>query len=102
MQYTHLGRSGLSVSRLCLGTMNFGTKTEEAAHDEGRERSRQPCEAKSRLPYYLGLAVASVAAYLKSLFHEPARAEPESEGAGGEPPCPAPAPPRCSPARRSQ
>ena len=24
MDYTHLGRSGLSVSRLCLGTMNFG------------------------------------------------------------------------------
>ncbi len=24
MKYTHLGRSGLSVSRLCLGTMNFG------------------------------------------------------------------------------
>ena len=31
MQYTHLGRSGLSVSRLCLGTMNFGPQTEEAA-----------------------------------------------------------------------
>jgi aryl-alcohol dehydrogenase-like predicted oxidoreductase len=30
MKYTHLGRSGLSVSRLCLGTMNFGWKTEEA------------------------------------------------------------------------
>ena len=30
MEYTHLGRSGLSVSRLCLGTMNFGRKTEEA------------------------------------------------------------------------
>src|SRR3954453_7495101 len=30
MQYTHLGRSGLKVSRLCLGTMNFGPKTEEA------------------------------------------------------------------------
>jgi aryl-alcohol dehydrogenase-like predicted oxidoreductase len=29
MQYTHLGRSGLSVSRLCLGTMNFGPKTTE-------------------------------------------------------------------------
>ncbi|NJC23581.1 aryl-alcohol dehydrogenase-like predicted oxidoreductase [Arthrobacter pigmenti] len=29
MEYTHLGRSGLSVSRLCLGTMNFGPKTEE-------------------------------------------------------------------------
>ncbi|GAB2737757.1 aldo/keto reductase [Arthrobacter bambusae] len=31
MQYTHLGRSGLSVSRLCLGTMNFGPQTEESA-----------------------------------------------------------------------
>src|SRR5215207_8186816 len=30
MEYTHLGRSGLSVSRLCLGTMNLGWKTEEA------------------------------------------------------------------------
>ncbi|HNC23891.1 MAG TPA: aldo/keto reductase [Opitutaceae bacterium] len=29
MQYTHLGRSGLSVSRLCLGTMNFGPFTSE-------------------------------------------------------------------------
>ena len=42
MEYTHLGRSGLSVSRLCLGTMNFGPKTEEAdAHaimDSARER----------------------------------------------------------------
>src|SRR6516162_10647060 len=27
MEYTHLGRSGLSVSRLCLGTMNFGALT---------------------------------------------------------------------------
>jgi aryl-alcohol dehydrogenase-like predicted oxidoreductase len=43
MQYTHLGRSGLSVSRLCLGTMNFGPLTDEptshgimdAAHDAG-------------------------------------------------------------------
>lgn len=24
MNYTHLGRTGLNVSRLCLGTMNFG------------------------------------------------------------------------------
>src|SRR6516165_4539444 len=30
MQYTHLGRSGLSVSRLCLGTMNFGSLTPPA------------------------------------------------------------------------
>ena len=31
MQYTQLGRSGLKVSRLCLGTMNFGPQTDEAA-----------------------------------------------------------------------
>src|SRR6266540_757549 len=30
MEYTNLGRTGLSVSRLCLGTMNFGPKTTEA------------------------------------------------------------------------
>ena len=43
MQYTHLGRTGLSVSRLCLGTMNFSWTTEQAdaftlmdsAHDKG-------------------------------------------------------------------
>ena len=29
MQYTQLGRSGLKVSRLCLGTMNFGPQTIE-------------------------------------------------------------------------
>ena len=29
MQYTHPGRSGLSVSRLCLGTMNFGPMSSE-------------------------------------------------------------------------
>ncbi len=43
MDYTHLGRTGLSVSRLCLGTMNFGPVTDERdsheimdhAHDSG-------------------------------------------------------------------
>jgi aryl-alcohol dehydrogenase-like predicted oxidoreductase len=43
MDFTHLGRSGLSVSRLCLGTMNFGPRTSEedshaimdAAHEAG-------------------------------------------------------------------
>ncbi|PWU61733.1 aldo/keto reductase [Micromonospora globispora] len=29
MEYTNLGRTGLSVSRLCLGTMNFGPQTNE-------------------------------------------------------------------------
>jgi aryl-alcohol dehydrogenase-like predicted oxidoreductase len=43
MDFTQLGRTGLSVSRLCLGTMNFGPHTEEAdahrimdaAHEQG-------------------------------------------------------------------
>jgi aryl-alcohol dehydrogenase-like predicted oxidoreductase len=30
MNYTHLGRTGVQVSRLCLGTMNFGPYTGEA------------------------------------------------------------------------
>jgi NDP-hexose 2,3-enoyl reductase len=30
MDYTHLGRSGVSVSRICLGTMNFGAFTDVA------------------------------------------------------------------------
>ena len=29
MQFTHLGRTGLRVSRICLGTMNFGPETDE-------------------------------------------------------------------------
>jgi len=29
MEYTYLGRTGLKVSRLCLGTMNFGPETNE-------------------------------------------------------------------------
>lgn len=33
MKYTHLGRTGINVSRLCLGTMNFGPlATEEDSH----------------------------------------------------------------------
>jgi aryl-alcohol dehydrogenase-like predicted oxidoreductase len=43
MKITHLGRTGLSVSRICLGTMNFGPLTTEAdshsimdsAHEQG-------------------------------------------------------------------
>ena len=30
MEYRHLGRTGLKVSPLCLGTMNFGPETSEA------------------------------------------------------------------------
>src|SRR3954451_12493183 len=43
MEFTHLGRPRLTVSRLCLGTMNFGPQTEESvahgimdtAHEQG-------------------------------------------------------------------
>lgn len=43
MEYTRLGRTGLRVSRICLGTMNFGWQIGEAeshaildrAHDDG-------------------------------------------------------------------
>ena len=43
MEYRHLGRTGLRVSPLCLGTMNFGPETSEpdshtimdAAHEHG-------------------------------------------------------------------
>jgi aryl-alcohol dehydrogenase-like predicted oxidoreductase len=43
MEYAQMGRTGLSVSRLCLGTMNFGPVTSEVdahlimdhAHEEG-------------------------------------------------------------------
>jgi aryl-alcohol dehydrogenase-like predicted oxidoreductase len=31
MKYTHLGRTGLKVSRIALGTMNFGELSDEAA-----------------------------------------------------------------------
>jgi len=30
MKYVKLGRTGLKVSRFCLGTMNFGPETSEA------------------------------------------------------------------------
>ena len=34
MDYRHLGRTGLKVSRFCLGTMNFGNLTDEATSFE--------------------------------------------------------------------
>ena len=34
MEYSSLGRTGLKVSRLCLGTMNFGPRTDEETSHE--------------------------------------------------------------------
>jgi aryl-alcohol dehydrogenase-like predicted oxidoreductase len=39
MQYTSLGRTGLQVSRLALGTMNFGELTDETAAFEIMDRA---------------------------------------------------------------
>ena len=39
MEYQHLGRSGLQVSRLCLGTMNFGPETSEEDSHEIMDRA---------------------------------------------------------------
>ena len=39
VEYANLGRSGLSVSRLCLGTMNFGPEASD----------RTPCRAVLRV-----------------------------------------------------
>lgn len=39
MEYKHLGRSGVLVSRLCLGTMNFGPVTDEKQSFEIMDRA---------------------------------------------------------------
>jgi NDP-hexose 2,3-enoyl reductase len=41
MEYTNLGRTGLSVSRLCLGTMNFGPQTTEPDSFAIMDRARE-------------------------------------------------------------
>ena len=41
MQYVHLGRTGLRVSRLCLVTMNFGPLTSEADSFAIMDRARE-------------------------------------------------------------
>ncbi|HKZ55980.1 MAG TPA: aldo/keto reductase, partial [Anaerolineales bacterium] len=41
MEYKHLGRSGLLVSRLCLGTMNFGPHATEAESWAIMDRARE-------------------------------------------------------------
>ncbi len=39
MQYTYMGRTGLKVSRLCLGTMNFGKEATEAVGFEVMDKA---------------------------------------------------------------
>ena len=60
MEYTHLGRSGLSVSRFVLGTMNFGPETsEEDSHtimDRAHEHGINLCADIGEDPACVGLA----------------------------------------------
>jgi aryl-alcohol dehydrogenase-like predicted oxidoreductase len=39
MEYSHLGRTGLLVSKLCLGTMNFGPHTDEETSHKIMDRA---------------------------------------------------------------
>ena len=39
MEYTYLGRTGVKVSKLCLGTMNFGPHADEASSHKLMDRS---------------------------------------------------------------
>ncbi|TXN81506.1 cadherin-like domain-containing protein [Methylobacterium sp. WL8] len=55
-----------------------GTKTGTSRPDETTKYDAQGTNAKSGTPYYLALAVASLAAYLKSLFNTPVHAEAEA------------------------
>ncbi len=41
MEYRNLGRTGLKVSPLCLGTMNFGPQTDEAGSFEIMDRAHE-------------------------------------------------------------
>src|SRR6266404_2721603 len=41
MDYTRLGRTGLKVSRLCLGTMNFGPQTSEVDSHRIMDRAHE-------------------------------------------------------------
>lgn len=41
MEYANLGRTGLRVSRLCLGTMNFGPQTDEQTSFEIMDRAQE-------------------------------------------------------------
>ena len=49
MEYTNVGHLGLVVSRLCLGTMNFGPHTTEAELEEAAAAVAAGIQAVRRL-----------------------------------------------------
>jgi len=42
MEYRHLGRTGLEVSELCLGTMQFGCRLQSAELTRLNELTKYP------------------------------------------------------------
>jgi aryl-alcohol dehydrogenase-like predicted oxidoreductase len=54
MEHAHLGRSGLSVSRRCLGTMNFGPLTPPAGPIIGPRTVAQLDDAQRAVTLDLG------------------------------------------------
>ncbi|MBX9934043.1 MAG: cadherin-like domain-containing protein [Methylobacterium sp.] len=61
-----------------------GTKTGDASQTGAQKYALKEAAKSSTAPYYLALAVAAVAGYLRSLFHNPVHAEPEPSAAGHE------------------
>jgi NDP-hexose C3-ketoreductase / dTDP-4-oxo-2-deoxy-alpha-D-pentos-2-ene 2,3-reductase len=61
MQYTSLGRTGLQVSRLCLGTMNFGPETSEtdsfAIMDQALDQGINFFDTANAYGFHLGVGV---------------------------------------------
>lgn len=64
MEYTHLGRSGLLVSKLCLGTMAFGNSCDEAGKRTLNQLKRYDAFCKD-------LGVTQEEAGLAWLLHNP-------------------------------
>ena len=48
MQYRQLGRSGLKISPICLGTMMFGGPTDEATSVKTNRRTSKSFRAPGR------------------------------------------------------
>jgi NDP-hexose C3-ketoreductase / dTDP-4-oxo-2-deoxy-alpha-D-pentos-2-ene 2,3-reductase len=61
VEYTHLGRTGLQVSRLCLGTMNRGPQTSEtdsfAIMDKALELGINFFDTANRYGGHLGVGI---------------------------------------------
>ncbi len=53
MQYTRLGATGLTVSRLCLGTMTFGLQASEAMARSILDRARRAASHSWIAPMFI-------------------------------------------------